>query len=311
MTQIERWMAALGLAACLGGPGCVSASGSITEKGFRHEKYDYGVVSGGDGILDSHWLLDNFHQGTTSELVQNSSDAYISTFHLDTDGDREPDRTVREPTYDLRYKHRERGGVIWLRTFPISSDLRQSELRVLMQSYVDEIAGAGYEDVDLDPIGVLERRFAAAIVERGQATLGGQPAYLATIDVANIDQIRLTPASRRTRVRLVMVRTFFTYEASGAARRETFPVLMMAGYSNLPEDFDRDLPSFDRFLGQIEIAGRRGWSVAGVEKLSPEGPGASTPSTPAPARPGPPAPLPADSRPADPTSIPAEGEPGQ
>jgi hypothetical protein len=265
---------------------CVKSTGTFTADGFQHTRYPYRVVPGQDGILDREWRLDNFRVGRDGKLQQKSRDDSTSVFQFDTNDDGTVDSRLRAPTYDLRYEHRIRDGVIWLRTFPISATLRQKELRVLMQAYVDQIAGAGYENVGLDDLEVVERRFAAEMLERGSANVAGREAYLATVDVANVDQIRLTPSSRATRVRLVMVRSGFFHTDGGRKDKHVFPVLMMACYANLPEDFERDLPSFERFLGEIQIAGQRGWKVANLEKLAP--PSAAQPPPAAQPAPAPP-----------------------
>jgi len=295
------WIAA-GLAA-IGAAGCVKATGSFTDGAFAHTTYPYRVVPAADGILDVAWRLENFQRKRDGELEQKKSDELVSDYRLDSDADGQPDATLSIPTFDLRYEHRQRDGVIWLRTFPISGTLRIKELRVLMQNYIDQIAGVGYETVDLEKMEVLERRFASEMLDRGDATLAGRRAYVATVDVANIDQVHLSPTSRAVRVRLVLVRPDFAYipDKNNSA---AFPVLMMAAYSNLPEDFERDLPSFERFLGEIEIVGDRGWQLSSLERLAPVAPAADAPAAPpaaapaAPPQPAPAAPAPAATAPA-------------
>jgi hypothetical protein len=51
------------------------------------------------------------------------------------------------------------------------------------------------------------------------------------------------------RVRLVVVRPSFHFRASDV----DFPVLFLAGYSNRPEDFERELPAFDQLLDRIQL----------------------------------------------------------
>jgi hypothetical protein len=48
-----------------------------------------------------------------------------------------------------------------------------------------------------------------------------------------------------------------------------FPVLMIAGYANLPEDFERGAADFEKFLGRIVMRGQRGFSSQAVEKPAP------------------------------------------
>jgi hypothetical protein len=190
------------------------------------------------------WSLDNYRR-ELGEWVPKASNEYISTFDFDDNNDGRSDGTLSAFTYALRYEHRVHSGVIWLREVPISAKLRDKDLRILMQSYVDEITSSSYEVVRLDSTtaAVLERRYAAAVIEQGPVTIAGRPGYFATVDVANLDQLRVSPDARARRVQLVIFRApkDETLDADPRRRRNpqtgSFPVLIVAGYSNLPTDF--------------------------------------------------------------------------
>jgi hypothetical protein len=161
------------------------------------------------------------------------------------------------PTYDLRFEHMQTAGVIWLSSVPVSTYDGGKELRVLMQDYVDSVAGAGYE---VARIGrgrmVVSRRYAAQVVELLPGRLAGCDALGAVIDVANVDQLQMTPGSRRMRVKLVIVRAGLTHE-HGTTR---FPVFLVAGYANQPDFFARDLADFTSLLGRITLRGQTGYA---------------------------------------------------
>jgi hypothetical protein len=253
------------LATCVATTACKpAASGSFTADAFEQTRYHFKVLAPG-ATLGQSWLLDNFYTlPQTGRLQPKRADFYLTKFELDVNGDGKFDTENEELTYDLRYTHKQRASVLWLRTFPLPRNSEETELRVLMRQYVDEIAGAGYEAVRLSPERsvVAERRYAAEIVEQSEAQLAGMPAYVATIDVANVDQIKLTPSNRHTRVQVVIAHTHFGYEVFPRyGDKVTFPVLMMAGYSNLPEDFEKDIDAFHKFLGEIDVDGHRGFSV--------------------------------------------------
>jgi hypothetical protein len=139
-----------------------------------------------------------------------------------------------------------------------------------MQSYIDEITTASYEVVRLSATTstILERRFAATVIEQGALTIAGRPGYFATVDVANLDEIKVSPEARSRRVQLVLFRApndeTLPEEpiASKKAAARSFPVLIVAGYSNLPPDFNQELQVFHDFLGRLTIAGQSGLSIA-------------------------------------------------
>ncbi len=291
-----RWMTALvGLLAV----GCGSAVGNIGRfdaSGFRHERYRYGVQAGPDGaILSRDWRLDNFQQ-TSRRTVPKSGPAYRSDVGFDTDGDGEIDQHVELNRYDLRYRHVRNRGSIWLSTIPLSTNLSQTDLRVLMRDYVDAVSGAGFVGVNFGGTVVagIERRFATRILDSQVITVHGLPGFAATVEVANVDQMQLSPDSRWERARVVLIRTPFEYappRSLTTVRDTHYPVVMLVGYTNLPEDFDAGLPDFVRFVNQIVFADAPPETPPGVQVVSsePAPPAAAPPQAPPPAPPPPPA----------------------
>jgi len=245
---------------------CQPAKGSLMPTGYQSEKPTYRVVKTGETFLGDSWMLDNYFTDRLGRYVPKNEGIYTTTFSFDLDGDGKFDDKYDAPTYELRFQHKRHEAFIWLRCIPLSAELRDKDLRVLMKNYVDEVAGAGYEAVQLSGAhAVVERRYAAEVVDQSEAKLAGRDAYHATIDVANIDQIKLTPSTRRVRVELVFLRPGTDYELRTNEFGHTFPALLMIGYANLPDDFVADAPAFRTFLSEIEIDGRRGFSFAGTD----------------------------------------------
>lgn len=263
MKDRSSWPAlGLLLFATISGCGSSVPPGTFDARGYVNGQYEYRVLAGQGGVLGEHWLLDNFYM-RRNRLTPKDADPYQTEFELDVDGDGEGDTTREQPLYDLRYKHKQRDAIIWIRTFPVSQDLREKDLRVLMHRYVDRVAGAGYEAVQIHPnrSGVVERRFAPALLDEGAATLAGADAYEATIDVANVDRHQVDEGRREVRVRLVLVRPGFSMDvrSPSTGAPASFPVLLVAGYANLPDDFESDLPDFQALLNQISIRDRQGY----------------------------------------------------
>ena len=167
------------------------------------------------------------------------------------------------------------------------------DLRVLVQRYVDEVSGAGFEAVQLGPQTTIlrEKRFAAQTLSRGQLTIARQPAYETTFDVANVDEVAINKAARKTRVRIALIRTPFVYQTGPAGKPTAqFAVLMLAGYANLPEDFDKDLPDFERLMNRIQIGADVSATPVVLDPLSVDAtPRATAASVAAPAAPAAPA----------------------
>ena len=246
--------------------GCAPpATGTFTPMGYRSTDYDYQVAAFQNGqLLPTTWQLDNYYLSTGKTLEPKKVDSYVTELELDLDGDGSYETKSKQFAYDLRFKNLVHDGVIFVRTIPISTDLEHKKLESLMDRYVEQIAGAGYEVVSLSstsPI-VLEKRYAAVVIDRVFAKLAGLEAYVVTLEVANLDQLKLDPSARKERVQLVLLHTNFRYIAKNKTLDTTraFPVVMFAGYANQPRDFAVGLPDFHGLLSRIYINNQTGFS---------------------------------------------------
>ena len=258
------------IGALLGASGCIPQSrGAFASGGYKSAYgYDVPYQNNSNRMLPDGWRLDNYHL-ERGEWVQKHQAPYVTTYGLDSAGDGTTDYTFDRFTYALRYEHRVHAGVIWLRDIPISVTLRNKDLRVLMQDYIAAVAGATYETVRLgtNTLQITERRQAPVVIEQGPVTVAGQPAYAATIDVANLDEVRVSPDARSRRVQLVLMHApqdDYSDKASGKAF--VCPVIVLAGYSNLPADFQIGVGDFHDMLGRLTIAGASGLTF----ELAPE-----------------------------------------
>jgi hypothetical protein len=245
--------------------------GSLGAVGFTSTYgYDIPYEHGTQRLLPADWRLDNFEIGR-SGWQRKTSKRYVTNYHLEDDDDRDGrgGTIVDAFKYALRFEHRVHAGVIWLREIPIETKLRSKELRVLMQSYIDELSGGVYETVErgstspweAKPQIVVEHRHAPVVLEDGPAVVAEQPAYTATIELADIDEVHVAPQTRTSRVQLVLMRaphdeTYEPGDINVPTRR--YPVILLAGYSNMPQDFAKGLDDFHGLLRRMVIAGKTG-----------------------------------------------------
>jgi len=239
---------------------CVPTS-NFQGPAYVHEEHAY-AVSYDDAkkqlILGPEWILDNYKRVETTgspALVRKETAEYTSEYSFDLDDDGEYEDKEKLPSYDLLFKNRKTNAQIWLSTIPLSREYADKELRVLFSNYVDEMSGSGAVVVKLGKVvAVDEKRFSARLVEKTAAKLSGFNAMAATIEVANVDQLKLSPDARREKVRVVLARpNFMVLRTQMGGSVVPFRVLMVAGYSNNPEDFEAQYPEFERFLGKVHL----------------------------------------------------------
>jgi|GEM_PF-2425236 len=265
----------LSLVLCLGLGACVPAKNVLSPEGYQHAEYNLKVSALPDGqLLPPNWKLDNLVKRSRKGRVTNDKEAdrtktwfedkkgedYETTYRLDGDGDGEYETEADEPAYELKYVHTAHDGEIFLRAVPLSGDESQKRLKVLMARYVEAAAGAGYRVV---PVGqnssvLIERRYAASVTQEGDARLAGNDAYYAHLEIANMDQVKLDPNARRTHVELILRHTTFKYKKKHRGGTGEYPVLLIAGYANQPEEFEEGRADFLSFLKRLKVNGGSG-----------------------------------------------------
>jgi len=276
----------LGLASC-----APVVHGSFADSGYLSGYgYEIAYQTGTKQVLPPKWGIDNYRPDR-GKWIPKEQDEYITKYEFDIDGDGSVDKWITKPIYALRYEHRVHSGVIWLRNIPLPPKLRTKDLRVLLQDYVDQITATTYETVHFQPNKVqivVEHRPVVAIVEQGPATVAGQPAYMATIETADAEQIKLNPGVRVRRVQLVLMRAPQDEQVENdmgttAQPPFMFPVVVVAGYSNMPADFQAELDDFHDFLRRLTIGGRSGLMLgtAPAEPPATQPPPAAAPPAPA------------------------------
>lgn len=241
--------------------------GVFSATGYTDPEYGYLVHYANPALralMPPDWEFDNLYVDGRRIRARTGAD-YQSTLFLDVDQDGTEDNLGKVQTFDLRFKHRKTAGVVSLRTIPIDLDMRDKELRVMLGSVVESISGSGYETIQLEGnlyLANKEHRYAAKVLSASKAVLAGNEAYAAVVDVSNVDRLRVDPKAVDVRAMIVLARTGLAYAHTAKVK---FPVLMMASYTNAPEDFDASLPDFKGLLGRIELGGHMGFDMQTAE----------------------------------------------
>ena len=251
------------------GAACGSAAGTFAPTGYAHPSYPYSVGyvdSVKQSLMPDAWQLDNFVVLSGKRENKRGAD-YEGMVYLDVDGDGTRDEVGTRPIYDLLFLHSKTSAEIWVRTIAIDPRDRDKDLRVLMGTIKDGMAGGGYRVVQLE--GKLrstnnDRRYATKYMVAAPAKLAGREAFFATIDIANVDQVKLDPSHIEARMSLVLARTDFEFDgppvhAEGLPGGRKFPVVLMLGCVSSPADFAACGEDFTGLLSRVRIADRVGF----------------------------------------------------
>jgi hypothetical protein len=287
LTRRGRVVLAGLLAAAMAFVGCRYRSGVFDATSFKSRLYPYTVHYGDPdqhALISQDWVVENYLSDSDGRPT---TPKQTKTYQKVLDLELANGQTVNESfdVYDLLLVHSASDAEIWLRAIPISPRRSGRSLHVVAEQYAEGLSGSGFFKSDLGRIAVESQTYAGHVLASRPVTVAGLEALETTVEVANVDQLRLDPKSRSAQIRVVFVRTPFTTKSEYPTRR--VPIMLMIGYANNPTDFDAQSADFDRFLGLIEVNGSRGFQVLETAATAPSASasapaGSSAPDSPAP-----------------------------
>ncbi len=171
--------------------------------------------------------------------------------------------------YDLELKNRKTSGSIWVNSFGLPSRMKKTLLDVFLHNYAESISGSNF----WLSRGVIGKRpaqetntYATQVVEKRNISFGPYKALIATISIANIDQLRMDPNHRHGVIRIMIMRIRGTYEHMTKSSEQGVTVnrktkykngFLVIGYFNSPEYYETNIQDYYKFLGQFRFNGKR------------------------------------------------------
>lgn len=231
---------------------CASAVGEgyFTPTAFYQSEFPYRVrFAQENSFLGGDWVLDNFYPDRRNRLKPKETNDYVDNVPLDLNGDDVNDEYVQIQVFDVRLLHRRTNAALWISHLPLPVRWAETDLSVVARSYVEAASGVG---VVVTSLGVSsQRRYSTRVVSERALTVWNRPAYEVAFEVANVDQLELSDASRTRMVRVLLVRPPYGWHVRGDV---DVPVLTVVGMSTLPEQFEATSPYFVQLVNQVDQA---------------------------------------------------------
>lgn len=170
---------------------------------------------------------------------------------LDTDGDGRPDLRGRAPRFDLSYEHEEDGAHISASTIPVEPRRGRRSLAILAHDLIDGVFGRGFVELDHQQ---RAHAFETRHVDEYEAVIGGAPAHLVTLEIAEVVPGRGTAWGSGTTVTLVLVRPEpWRWRPEGLASRDGAPMLVLLLYTARSDRYALHRADFDALLDRLDV----------------------------------------------------------
>jgi len=244
-------------------PACgPSAKGEIRDDGLFIDPCGYCIsfAQKPDKVfINNDWLVDDWiYESGFGGYTKKKGKEYYGNILTDADDDGTMEST---PGYffDLKLINKKTNGVIWIQTFDMPAKHEQKQLDVLLDNYVDSLAGTGYyiEGNIYSLLHSKERKYATKIVQQQTTTLGNRNAIRARIEIADIDQQKFNPDTPVDLLEVVILKVpieKMLYNPNvGLNTTKKGKAILLLGYLNSAPHFEEYLDDFDVFLKLIKF----------------------------------------------------------
>ncbi|MDJ0764483.1 MAG: hypothetical protein QNJ97_16015 [Myxococcota bacterium] len=244
--------------------GCVQPQSTtvLRKSGLYHTKCDLVIDLKKRKKYLRNWRIENWaYQKHNKKYVRRGTDIYKIRLYLDLNGDgkRVPYEVYED---DLLLKNKLNPGTIWIRTFELPRQISRKKLEVFLKYYAGSLSGARTY-LKSGPLGVTTgdtNAYATKINDVHQFSFGGWKAIAATVEIADIAQLRLDPEHREGYIRVIFVKIpnfDQMYGVKEVRYRPSGRGLAMFAYFNSPEFYEASLDDFYALLSRAKVENHR------------------------------------------------------
>jgi len=250
------------LLALLALTGCITTNLELGENGFQHRRNSYKLSylnKDKGSFLPETWTLEK-------DPRRQPLHANNETLAIALDEQRGKSRQARVPQVDLKFAHQETNGFISIVSHPLSKSDENKKLNLLLRNIAENISG-GY--LSIQPSNLLgnkvlrSKNLASSIVDEKIYEMAGAEAIMATLEIANSDQLLLDPDHRLKRLKILLIRpegrqwleNGFRINAQGKSEAIKIKYRSMIGmiYEMDPLYFDQYETVFNEFIQQFKL----------------------------------------------------------
>jgi hypothetical protein len=243
------------LFACASGP-------RLTPAGYADPKLGYSIpyAKGESAFISRDWVVRSHNSNGEPRM----DGEWEVKFPLDHNNDGKPETTLTYPRYDLLLRNANDGAGIGIRRIVLGNSNRAA-LAPWLRSIGREISGAvWFKDG--------ERNWTSRVRSERLLHVAGLPAAEITLDIADVDRLRLDPRSLDRVMRIVAVEAFSEVFQPAGTREDApveYPVRLLAFYDAAPEDFLGHEQEFTSLLNSIVLNGHSGMEAEAVVSPAP------------------------------------------
>lgn len=233
---------------------------------------DEGLVNSEAGIIiryetntehfsGKRWIVKNLTVSRDDpKLHGNLSGRYSVNLWFDLDSDGQSDLNFTKDRYDLLLENQQYNSKISIQSIPHGPGANNLDLDVLALEMLEGLAYSRAHAYNFSKnTSVIGRTYATKMISKKKFNFQGRPAIRMTIEIANVDQLKLNSKHRLEKLEIVIVKTGnllkreeYSYK-SGKKEKYNLPIFLYAIHAAVPRYFSKTEEDFADLLKRIEI----------------------------------------------------------
>ena len=241
----------LSLTACI-------TPGEMTKDGFQHDSVAYKIDyqdKEEKRFLPKSWKNERTKSGALPAKYQDSSSINAESF------DGTPLRIFYN-RYDLVFNHKETNGRITVQSYPLEPELSGKKLKILLENQASNLSGQYFSTRDdVNPRKIVSKNWVTKIDNVKEQTINGHEYLEATLELANVDQLKIDPEHRDRKYKILLIRpkkkNSWKVERVFGVSKKTYtyfaPTIISVIYSMDYSYYNDYLSEFESFTKQLQF----------------------------------------------------------
>jgi hypothetical protein len=212
-------------------------------------------------FVNVDWRTENWEYDEIYKVWQKKlHEKYRGDVKADLDGDDEPE-TIKRYHYDLELSHLVTEANIQVDVTVLPQSKQRTRMDVFLANFIDNISGgrSWYEKYRYTGKTKVSRTYASKLIVSREFKIGENDAVLATIELADLNQLELDPDHRSGVITILLVRLndyVFRPRTAYLFQKQAFPAILTVMLYSRPEHHAELKPDFYALTKAIRLNGK-------------------------------------------------------
>lgn len=239
--------------------GCTASLATLNSDGLKYDNNSISVQytdKVNSRFINDFWQVENWTFSTEfKKWNRKNGDKYKGIVKRDLDEDGTSEQVSSYYT-ELELRHVSNDAQIFVDLTILPKTKRNTHVEVFLSYFAENLSGqiSWHREFNHERLLNEGRTYASKIITQRRAKIGGNDAIVATIELANLDQLKLDSSHRSMLVSVAMIKIDKVVDNTNGISK-TRPAILSVVLQSRPDVHEECYQDYEYFLQQIKIDG--------------------------------------------------------